>query len=189
MTDDLIKVCLDCLAIFKRNATSVSLAMHVLMKPLSKNEPVPRKETLLLIKLLLEGTSSELMIVLGWLIDTQYTATASTATTGQIRTMTEGAKRSNRESNNIKSSLRVPDWEASTCRLHHSLVPSLPVSILGSSALFKEKNSKHPLQLFNKEIENMILYDILLEQAHTGISMNGLVLRNPTCMGSLIHAS
>ena len=47
--------------------------------------------------------------------------------------MVEGAERSNHKPNNIKSSSRVPDWEASTCYLRHSLVPSLLVSILGSS--------------------------------------------------------
>ena len=69
--DDIIKVFLDCLSIIKRNATLVLLAMHVSMRLLAKDEQVPRKETLSLNKLLLEGTPSELMIVLGWLIDTR----------------------------------------------------------------------------------------------------------------------
>ena len=69
--DDIIKVFLNRLTIIKRNAASVPLAMHASMRPLSKDEPVPRKETLLLNKLLLEGTPSKLMIVLGWLIDTR----------------------------------------------------------------------------------------------------------------------
>ena len=47
----------------------------------------------------------------------------------------------------------------------------------------KEKNIEHLLRLSNKEIEDVILWDILLEQAHQGIFMNGLVLRNPTRMG------
>ena len=41
------------------------------MRPISPDEPVPTKETLSLTKLLLEGTPSKVMIVLGWLIDTR----------------------------------------------------------------------------------------------------------------------
>ena len=44
--------------------------MYVLMSPLAKDEPVPRKETLSLNKLKLEGTLSKQMIVLGWFIYT-----------------------------------------------------------------------------------------------------------------------
>ena len=47
----------------------------------------------------------------------------------------------------------------------------------------KEKNTKHLLQLSKEEIEDVMLWDTLLEQAHKGISMNGLVLINPTHMG------
>ena len=34
-----------------------------------------------------------------------------------------------------------------------------------------------------EEIEDAMLWDVLLEQAHQGISINGLVLRHPTSMG------
>ena len=40
------------------------------MRPLAVEEPVPRKETLSLPKLKAEGTPSEMMIVLGWWLDT-----------------------------------------------------------------------------------------------------------------------
>ena len=69
--DDIIKVFLARWDIIKRNAASVPLAMHASMRPLAKDEPVPRKETISLTKLLLKGTPSELMILLGWLIDTR----------------------------------------------------------------------------------------------------------------------
>ena len=69
--DNIVKVFVARWDIIKRNAASVPLAMHVSMRPLAKDEPVPRKETLSLTKLLLEGSPSERMIVLGWMIDTQ----------------------------------------------------------------------------------------------------------------------
>ena len=44
--DDIIKVFVARWDIIKRNAASVPLAMHVSMRPLAKDKPVPRKETL-----------------------------------------------------------------------------------------------------------------------------------------------
>ena len=52
----------------------------------------------------------------------------------------------------------------------------------------KEKKTKHPLQLSKEEIEDTVLWEELLEQAHQGISMNRLVLQNPTRMGFLTPA-
>ena len=40
--DDIIKVFVNFPTIIKRNAALVSLAIHVSMRPLSKDEPVPR---------------------------------------------------------------------------------------------------------------------------------------------------
>ena len=42
--NNIIKVFLNRLTIIKRNAASVPLAMHVSMRPLSKDEPVPKKK-------------------------------------------------------------------------------------------------------------------------------------------------
>ena len=49
----------------------------------------------------------------------------------------------------------------------------------------KEKKIEHLVRIPKEEIEDVKLWDILLEQAYNGISMNGLVLRNPTHMGFL----
>ena len=68
--DDTIKLFLDHLSIIKKNVALVPLVIHVLMRPLTKDEPVPRKKTPSLNKLKLKGTPSKQMIVLGWLIDT-----------------------------------------------------------------------------------------------------------------------
>ena len=48
-----------------------------------------------------------------------------------------------------------------------------------------EKNIEHLLQLSREEREDAMLWDVLLEQAHQGISMNELhvVLSNPTRIG------
>ena len=69
--EDIFKVCLALLDIINKSAASVPLAIYVSMRPLAEDEPVPRKETLSIPKLLLEQTPKELMMVLGWWIDTR----------------------------------------------------------------------------------------------------------------------
>ena len=69
--DDIIKVYLGLKHVIQKHAASAPLALHVSMKPLTSDEPVPRKGTLSLPKLNAEGTPSEMMIVLGWWLDTR----------------------------------------------------------------------------------------------------------------------
>ena len=47
----------------------------------------------------------------------------------------------------------------------------------------KAKRIEHPIRISKEEIEDVKLWDTLLDQAYKGISLNGLVLRNPTHMG------
>ena len=69
--DDIIKVYLGLKEVIEKHAASAPLALFVSMWPLSKKEPVPHKETLSLPKLKAEGTPSEMMMVLGWWLDTR----------------------------------------------------------------------------------------------------------------------
>ena len=69
--DDIIKTYVGIKSAILRHAASAPLAMFVSMRPLATDEPVPRKETLSLPKLEAEGTPSEMMIVLGWWLDTR----------------------------------------------------------------------------------------------------------------------
>ena len=52
-----------------KHTTSAPLALHISMRPLAKDEPVPRKETLSLPKLEAEGTPNKMMVVLEWWLD------------------------------------------------------------------------------------------------------------------------
>lgn len=47
----------------------------------------------------------------------------------------------------------------------------------------KAKRIEHPIRISKEEIEDVKLWDTLLDQAYDGISMNGLVLRNPSRIG------
>ena len=68
--DDIVWVYLARKEIIEKNTAAALLALHVFMRPMAKDEPHPRKETLSLEKLMAEGIPNELMEVLGWLIDT-----------------------------------------------------------------------------------------------------------------------
>ena len=63
--NDIIKVYLGLKDVIRKHAASTPLALHISTRPLASNEPVPRKETLSLLKLQAKGTSSKMMIVLG----------------------------------------------------------------------------------------------------------------------------
>ena len=143
--DDIIKVFLDCLTINRRNTALVPLAMHVLMTPLSKYEPVSTKETLSLNKLLLEGTSSELMIVFGWLIDTRQLL---------LRLPQDKFDRWRKELRDLLGEPRIPriaqeslNWKTSTCSVRHPLVPSFPIAILGSSWFDEGEEYRTPFKI------------------------------------------
>ena len=112
-----------------------------------------------------------------------HPSTFTTAATRQIWSLEKGAERSHHKHNNIKGSPGIADRETSTCSICHSPVLSFPFSSPWLSYLNEEKNTEHPLQLSKEEIEDAVLWDELLEQAHQGISMNRLVLQNPTRMG------
>ena len=69
--DGIIKVYLGFKDVIRKHAASTPLALHVSMRPLASNNPVPRKETLSLTKIQAESTPCEMMIVLGWWLDTR----------------------------------------------------------------------------------------------------------------------
>ena len=68
---NIINIYLGLKSVIREHAASTPLALHVSMQPLASDKPVPRKETLSLPKLNAEGTPSEMMIVLGWWLDTR----------------------------------------------------------------------------------------------------------------------
>ena len=70
--DDCVKCFLAIAVVIKRHTASAPLDIHVSMRPNAGDaEPTPRQEMLSLSKLQAEGTPSEVMLVLGWLINTR----------------------------------------------------------------------------------------------------------------------
>ena len=178
--DDIIKVFLARPDVIKKNAASAPLALHVSMRPLAADEPIPRKESLSIPKLVAEGTPSEIMIVLGWEINTRLLL---------LCLPLDKYKKWIREINDIlnKSSTTRVTLESIIGKLvHASFVIPLSQHFLQRMRfklkIMKDKKFKstRTLQLGREEIKDFKLWKKLLSQARTGISLNGLVFRNPT---------
>ena len=68
--DDLVSIgCFN--SLWQRIVAAPLLAIHLLSRPLSADEPVSRDDFLSFSKLAVEGQPTEIKIVLGWLINTR----------------------------------------------------------------------------------------------------------------------
>ena len=148
------------------------------MRPLAEEEPIPRKQTLLMPKLEAEGTQSEMMIVLGWWLDTRRLL---------LRLPDDKFEAYSKEVEEILSAGKVngKDLESIIGKfIHTSYAVPLSRHYLDNLRLklkSLKENNPHRLQpLSNNEIKDFILLQKILVKANKGISLNGLVLRKPT---------
>ena len=183
--DDVIRIFLATNDLIKKNTAALPLALHVSMRPLSNGEPHPRKEVLSMDKLHAEGIPNEVMAVLGWLIHTRRL----------ILSLPDD--KHERYKGEIKEILakEEPSWSREMLEsligkfTHSSYVIPLSrhfLSRLRSKLKYLKKINAHGKRMFRlslREIEDLKLWDALLDQAHDGISLNGLTLRNPTRLG------
>ena len=77
--DDLITVALHVDRNANKAANAVPLALDILGRPVSPQEPVPWDELLSIIKLYAEGAMQEIQVVTGWEINTRKFQVALTA--------------------------------------------------------------------------------------------------------------
>ena len=69
--DDMVQLFLDTEENLRRSPGIVPLALHLLVRPTAPDEPIKRSDILAADKMMAEGSPSEEMRVLGWLIDTR----------------------------------------------------------------------------------------------------------------------
>ena len=69
--DDMIQIFVDRPDIVDRTSKIVPLVLHLLVRPNNDDEPIARNEILAADKMMAEGSPSEEMRVLGWLLDTR----------------------------------------------------------------------------------------------------------------------
>ena len=69
--DDLFTAVLNDTNRNERSCNAIPLLMHILFRPVAKDEPITREDVLSIRKLLGEGTMAEQKIILGWLLNTR----------------------------------------------------------------------------------------------------------------------
>ena len=179
--DDIIKVYVGIKSAILKHAASAPLAMFVSMRPLATDEPVPRKETLSLPKLKAEGTPSEMMIVLGWWLDTRRLLLRLpndkfVAYSKEVEEILDAGKINGKDLEHIIGVF-----------VHTSYAVPLSRHFLDNFRFrlqHLKKINPHQAQCLNRqEICDFVLWKKILAKAHEGVSLNGLTFRMPTRIG------
>jgi hypothetical protein len=183
--DDIVVVFLATTKNLKREVHSVPLAAHLLSRPHAgeEKEPVPRKPLFAPDKLIAEGTPAEIMMVLGWLLNTRLLLVRLPPdkfvawSADLIKIIAAG-------------SVTFGELESTVGRLNHAsfLIPLSRHFLNGLrdrlTSLLKHKRSnrtaRQVIRLTADEIADLQLWSLFLEKAEAGISMNLLTIRVPT---------
>jgi hypothetical protein len=161
----------------KRAPSAVPLAVHLVGRPLSQDEPIQRESLLSLEKLAAEGAPSETKTILGWLIDTRRLLISLPddkwrAWTNDINDALDKSKHFSRKS-----------LEQLIGRLNHvsHLIPSTRF-FMGRlrSKLVQSKHKRRNIAFNKMDADNLHLWKTFLTIARHGINMNLLTLRRPT---------
>jgi hypothetical protein len=179
--DDIIDCHLGTAENLTRAPHLVQMAVHIMSRPHcgEKLEPVPRKPLLGPDKLEAEGRSSEVQIVLGWEIRTRtfevrlphdkYTAWVS-----DVQTLRRA------------TSVLQSDLESLVGKLNHatSIIPLSRhfLNEIRTKSVSVPRNRRQRLRLTEEEKSDLELWESFLTTANNGISINLLVIRNPTRM-------
>jgi len=159
----------------------VQMAVHVMSRPHGGDEmePVPRKPLLGPDKLDAEGRSSERQVVLGWEIRTR---------TFEVRLPQDkySAWVSDVQTVRLGQSVLLQDLESLVGRLNHaaSIIPLSRhfLNEIRNRCVRGPKRGKVQIRLTAEEKCDLELWESFLTIANKGISINLLVIRNPTRM-------
>ena len=159
----------------------VQMAVHVMSRPHGGDdlEPVPRKPLLAPDKLEAEGRSSEIQVVLGWEIRTR---------TFEVRLPHDkfAAWISDVQTVRLRQSVLQQDLESLVGRLNHaaSIIPLSRhfLNEIRNRCARGPRRGKLQIRLTAEEKSDLELWESFLTTANKGISINLLVIRNPTRM-------
>ena len=174
--DDLITVALNMDQIAIKAANAVPLALEILGRPVSHQEPVPRDELLSIIKLHAEGAMQEIQVVTGWEINTRIF---------QVALTTEKFEAWTKSINDILESREAYHKDIDTLigRLNHAgfIIPHARhflhvIRNLHSRCLL---NKKEKTKLTATENDYLKIWINFLQYAHSGISINNIIYRQP----------
>ncbi|KAI2506083.1 hypothetical protein MHU86_8314 [Fragilaria crotonensis] len=160
-----------------RLEAAVPLAIHLVGRPAAGDESFPRDDLLSTSKFLAEAKASERKIILGWVIDTRAFTVSLPA--DKYRAWTNDIRRMKDKPGRRASS---KDLEALIGRLNHAafVIPnSRP--FLGRLYRANERAQGYgSVRLTQAQVDDLTLWERLLEDAARGLSINRLVCRWPT---------
>ena len=179
--DDLILAFLGTAPNLKRACRAVPLAVHLMSRPhAGKGEPVPRRQLLEPSKLEAEGRPTELLMVLGWQVNTRALEVSLPA--DKFRAWLEDLDAT------IKDKVTtVESLESTIGRLNHAsyLIPLSRhfLNRLRGRIPPGQRRKGQRVRLSRAEVDDLVLWRGFLTEAHSGMSMNLLTIRSPTRLG------
>jgi hypothetical protein len=173
--DDAIGACLDSPEHTQRFAAAPTTAVHLVGRPLSDTEPLPRDPLPSLEKLEAEGNPSETKMCLGWELDTRRLL---------IRLPVDKymAWKTDIESAIQRKQISQCDLESLIGRLNHvAFVIPTARHFMNRIRKCLRPNGKpwYRIKLPQTVRADLLLWLDFLEQAHLGISMNNIASRMP----------
>jgi hypothetical protein len=158
-----------------RAAAAIPLAMHIVGRPRSGNEPIPREELLALKKLAAEGGLAEIQIFLGWALNLrQLLVSLPISKFNAWSDVIEGI---------IACAVTCEHvMETLIGRLDHmcSVMPMARHFMNRLRFLKVRCHKKRETQVKEAELEDLKLMHIFLMHARDGVNMNLLTFRRPT---------
>ena len=179
--DDLVLAFLGTAGNLRRACHAVPLAVHVMSRPhAGDEEPVGRRQLLEPSKLVAEGRPTEVLVVLGWLLDTRRMLISLPE--DKHRAWGEDLSQIIREGHTTTEAL-----EQMIGRLNHAAY-LIPLSRHFLNRLrWRIPNGRRrkgqKVRLNSLELDDLTLWKSLLQFSKVGISMNLLTLRTPTRVG------
>jgi hypothetical protein len=174
--DDLINVFLDTPENCRRQPNVVPLAMHLTSRPHAGDaeEPVPRRPILSIPKLEAEGRPEEIQTVLGWRINTRSLEVS--LPDDKFSAWSDDVTRIL-----AKRTCTVKELETLVGRLNHAayILPTARHFLSRIRNGLSRRGGRRNRSLDPEALEDLLLWEGFLSQAHGGISMNLLVTRAP----------
>ena len=173
--DDTTTISLDDPKITPRARAAVPLAIHIVGRPISKKEPLPRNHLISIDKLKAEGRMEEVKIDLGWHFDTRRLLVSLSddkfkAWSLKIKTMLANGQTNHDELDTVIGQL-THVTVILPCLLHFlSRLRSLKYSA----------SRRRNVRLHPKHRDDLQLALRFLSRANSGISMNYISYRSPT---------
>jgi hypothetical protein len=173
--DDLISVIPDLNDNELRGASAVPLAIHLIGRPISDSEPIPRDPLISIKKLLAEGGLEEIQTVLGWILDTRrililLPVDKFLAYSKQIQAVLAAKKAS------------YDELDTLTGRLTHvGIIIPQAYHFLNRIRHLKDRTKNRRYSKIPQAVEDDLrLFLLFLKQACDGISLNLITFRRPT---------